>query len=68
MCVFFWPPIKERKKLPVSWGQDLRERVFFFFSISLVTEIEKLYKQMLGNSSGTSGHLPQALQVRLSLP
>ena len=68
MCVFFWPPSKERKKLPASWGPRLKRTCVVFFSLSLVTEIEKLYKQMLGNSSGTSGHLPQALQAGLSLP
>lgn len=67
MCVFFWPPSKGRKMLPVSWGPRLK-RTCVLFSSLLVTEIEKLYKQMLGNSSGISGHLPLALQAGLSLP
>lgn len=41
----FGLPVRKGKSCQSLGGQDLRERVFFF-SLSLVTEIEKLYKQM----------------------
>lgn len=63
----FGLPVREGKCCQSLGGHKLKERVFFF-PFCLVTEIEKLYKQMLGNSSGISGHLPLALQAGLSLP